>query len=326
MKNKLTGVLAATLALTMILPTGAKAFSDSKTTVVSNAEVASQELKKIAAEKAALLTKSHGTTSVQYALIDNGKLTLSGQAGKNDMEGEQPLTKDTLYGIGSVSKMYATAAVMKLVDEGKVDLDAPVVNYVPDFKMKDGRYKRITPRMLLNHSSGLQGSTLSNAFLFNDNDTYSHDFLLQQLSNQSLKADPGAFSVYCNDGFTLAEILVERVSGMSFTEFLHQRFTEPLKMNHTKTPQDKWRDEKRAGLYFPAYQGQLPIESVNVIGTGGVSSTAEDMVRFSQLFMGQGKGILSDKVVKAMEQEEYKKECGRGMEIIFLTMVLAGIV
>lgn len=307
MKNKLTGVLAATLALTMILPTGAKAFSDSKTTVVSNVEVASQELKKIAAEKAALLTKSHGTTSVQYALIDNGKLTLSGQAGKNDMEGEQPLTKDTLYGIGSVSKMYATAAVMKLVDEGKVDLDAPVVNYVPDFKMKDGRYKRITPRMLLNHSSGLQGSTLSNAFLFNDNDTYSHDFLLQQLSNQSLKADPGAFSVYCNDGFTLAEILVERVSGMSFTEFLHQRFTEPLKMNHTKTPQDKWRDEKRAGLYFPAYQGQLPIESVNVIGTGGVSSTAEDMVRFSQLFMGQGKGILSDKVVKAMEQEEYKK-------------------
>ncbi|EJQ94083.1 serine hydrolase domain-containing protein [Bacillus cereus] len=307
MKNKLTGVLAATLALTMILPTGAKAFSDSKTTVVSNAEVARQELKKIAAEKAALLTKSHGTTSVQYALIDNGKLTLSGQAGKNDMEGEQPLTKDTLYGIGSVSKMYATAAVMKLVDEGKVDLDAPVVNYVPDFKMKDGRYKRITPRMLLNHSSGLQGSTLSNAFLFNDNDTYSHDFLLQQLSNQSLKADPGAFSVYCNDGFTLAEILVERVSGMSFTEFLHQRFTEPLKMNHTKTPQDKWRDEKRAGLYFPAYQGQLPIETVNVIGTGGVSSTAEDMVRFSQLFMGQGKGILSDKVVKAMEQEEYKK-------------------
>ncbi|MEX0135213.1 beta-lactamase family protein [Bacillus nitratireducens] len=302
MKNKLSGVLAATLALTMILPTGVKAFSGSETTVV-----ASQELKKIAAEKAALLTKSYGTTSVQYALIDNGKLILSGQTGKNDMKEKQSLTKDTLYGIGSVSKMYAAAAVMKLVDEGKVDLDAPVFHYVPDFKMKDERYKRITPRMLLNHSSGLQGSTLSNAFLFNDNDTYAHDVLLQQLSNQSLKADPGAFSVYCNDGFTLAEILVERVSGMSFTEFLHQRFTEPLKMNHTKTPQDKWEDEKRAGLYFPAYQGQLPIESVNVIASGGISSTAEDMVRFSQLFMGQGKGILSNKAVKAMEQEEYKK-------------------
>ncbi len=312
MKIKLSGVLAATFALTMTLPTGAMASSSSKTPVVANQEVASEELEKIAADKAALLTESHGTTSVQYAMIDNGKLILSGQTDKNDMKRKQSLTKDTLYGIGSVSKMYAATAVMKLVDEGKVDLDVPVVHYVPDFKMKDERYKRITPRMLLNHSSGLQGSTLSNAFLFNDNDTYAHDVLLRQLSNQSLKADPGALSVYCNDGFTLAEILVERVSGTSFTEFLHQRFTEPLKLNHTKTPQDKWEGEKRAELYFPAYQGQLPIESVNVIGSGGISSTAEDMVRFSQLFMGQGKGILSDKAVKAMEQEEYKKECGRG--------------
>ncbi|MFE3574756.1 serine hydrolase domain-containing protein [Lysinibacillus sp. NPDC059133] len=307
MKNKLSLVLAATLALTVSLPTGAMASSSSQNTVVASQEVASQELKKIAAEKATLLTKTYETTSVQYALIDNGKLILSGQTGKNDMEGKQPLTKDTLYGIGSVSKMYVTAAVMKLVDEGKVDLDAPVVHYVPDFKMKDERYKSITPRMLLNHSSGLQGNTLSNSFLFKDNDTYAHDNLLQQLSNQQLKADPGAFSVYCNDGFTLAEIMVERVSGMGFTEFIHQQFTKPLKLNHTKTSQDNWEDDKRAGLYSPMYPGQLPTESVNVIGTGGISSTAEDLVRFSQIFMRQGKGILSEKAVKAMEQEEYKK-------------------
>ncbi|MGE7948488.1 serine hydrolase domain-containing protein [Lysinibacillus sp. NPDC093688] len=306
-KNKLSAVLAATLALTMSLPTGAMAFSSSQTTVVASQELANQELKKIAAEKATLLTKSYETTSVQYALIDNGKLILSGQTGKNDMKGKQPLTKDTLYGIGSVSKMYVAAAVMKLVDEGKVDLDAPVVHYVPDFKMKDERYKSITPRMLLNHSSGLQGSTFNNTILFKDNDTYAHDNLLLQLSNQQLKADPGAFSVYCNDGFTLAEIMVERVSGMSFTEFIHQRFTEPLKLNHTKTPQDKLENDKLAGLYSPTYQEQLPTETLNVIGTGGIYSTAEDMVRFSQLFMGQGKGILSNQAVKAMEQEEYKK-------------------
>lgn len=215
---------------------------------------------------------------------------------------------------------------MKLVDEGKVDLDAPVARYIPDFKMKDKRYKRITPRMLLNHSTGLQGMTFNNAFLFKDNDAYAHDILLQQLSNQNLKADPGAFSVYCNDGFTLAEILVERVSGMNFTEFLHQKFTEPLKLNHTITSQDKWEDEKRAGQYSPTYQGQLPSEMVNVIGTGGISSTAEDVVRFSQIFMGQRKEILSNKAVKAMEQEEYKKECGQEIAIMCSTMVLAGIV
>lgn len=297
MKKKLSWVLSATLALTMIAPTGAIASS------VAPAVADSQGLGKTAAEKAALLIKSTETISVQYALIDHGKITVSGQTGKND----KPLTKETLYGIGSVSKVFGAAAVMKLVDEGKIDLDTPVVQYITDFKMKDERYKRITPRMLLNHSSGLRGTGSTGDSLFEDNDTYAHDTLLQTLSDQTLKADPGAFSVYCNSGFTLAEILVERVSGMSFTDFLHQYFTEPLQMNHTKTPQDKLKGSKLAGFYVPDYQGQLPDIFVNVIAEGGINSTAEDMVRFSQIFMGQENHILSDKSVRAMEQEEYKK-------------------
>ncbi|MDR0269777.1 serine hydrolase domain-containing protein, partial [Paenibacillus sp.] len=303
MKNKLALALAATLALPMILPTGSTAAPSNKTSVVAS----QPGLTKIAAEKAGLLTKSYGAYSVQYALIDNGNIILSGQTGKNDMQGKEPLTKDTVYGIGSVSKMYTAVAVMKLVDEGKIDLDTPITQYIPDFKMKDGRYKRITPRMLLNHSSGLRGSTYSNDLLFEDKNTHEHDTLLQRLSGQSLKADPGAFSVYCNDGFALAEAIVEKVSGMSFTDFVHQHFTEPLKLNHTKTSQDPGEDIKRAGLYFPTYQGQLPNESQNMIGTGGISSTAEDMVRFSELFMGGTEGVLSAKAVKTMEQEEYKK-------------------
>ena len=80
-------MLATALAVTMILPTGAKAFSESKTTVVTGEEVVSQELKKIAREGGATY-EVPWATSVQYALIDNGKLILSGQAGKNDMEGK----------------------------------------------------------------------------------------------------------------------------------------------------------------------------------------------------------------------------------------------
>ncbi|MDT8979868.1 serine hydrolase domain-containing protein [Paenibacillus sp. chi10] len=302
MRNKtFFWVPALTLALSMIVPSSAMA-----STSGGNVASAAPGLEQIAAEKAALLTKM-GTVSVQYALIDNGKITVSGQAGINDREGKKPLTKDTMYGIGSTSKVFTAAAVMKLADEGKIDLDAPLIDYIPDFTMKDERYKQITPRMLLNHSSGLQGTSMGNAFLFEDNDTYSHDTLLKQLSTQSLKANPGAFSVYCNDGFTLAEILVERVSGMSFTAFIHNNFTEPLKLSHTKTSQDVLEQDKLAGLYFPFYPGQLPNETVNMIGTGGIYSTAEDLVRFSQLFTGETKGILSDKAVQAMANEEYRK-------------------
>lgn len=293
-------MLVTLLAVTMILPAGVMAADNSQA-------AAGGSLEKTAAEKAKLLTGTYGTTSVQYALIDNGVITVSGQEGVNDMEGKKPLTKDTMYAIGSTSKVFTAAAVMKLVDEGKINLDTPVVQYIPEFTMKDERYKKITPRMLLNHSSGLQGGSLNNAFLFEDNDPHAHDTLLKQLSTQNLKADPGAFSVYCNDGFTLAEILVEKVSGKDFTAFIHQYFTEPLDLDHTKTSQDNLDLSQMAGLYFPTHQGQLPNETVNVIGTGGIYSTAEDLVQFAQIFTGEAEGILSDKSVKAMEQEEYKK-------------------
>lgn len=125
-----------------------------------------------------------------------------------------------LYGIGSSSKIYTTVAVMQLAEDGKLSLDAPVTRYLKDFKMADSRYKDITVRMLLNHSSGLMGSTLDSALLFDDSDPSSTDLLLERLASQRLKADPGAYSVYCNDGFTLAELVVEAVSGMDFMDYV----------------------------------------------------------------------------------------------------------
>ena len=234
-------------------------------TTNNNSNLTYETTKKAVIEKAKLLTETYGTTSLQYALIDGGEIVVSGQTGKNDINDKVPLTSNTVYGIGSTSKMMLTAAVMKLVDEGKIDLDAPVVNYMPDFTIKDNRYKQITPRMLLNHSSGLLGIN-KNAPLYGDNDTYSHDTLLEQLANQNLKADPGAYSVYSNDGFTLAEILVERVSGIGYTAFIHKYFTEPLDMKHTKTPQDVVNPSDMAGISSPFmkdnFQKRIIISSV----------------------------------------------------------------
>ncbi|WP_340029570.1 serine hydrolase domain-containing protein [Paenibacillus sp. FSL H7-0940] len=301
--KKRTSIAALTLVLTMLAPLSAMAAP----APLNNSNLTYETTKKAVIEKAKLLTETYGTTSLQYALIDGGEIVVSGQTGKNDINDKVPLTSNTVYGIGSTSKMMLTAAVMKLVDEGKIDLDAPVVNYMPDFTMKDNRYKQITPRMLLNHSSGLLGTSTSNATLYGDNDTYSHDTFLEQLANQNLKADPSAYSVYSNDGFTLAEILVERVSGIGYTAFIHKYFTEPLDMKHTKTPQDVVNPSDMAAIYSPFYEGPLPKENYNIIGTGGLYSTAEDLVKFSRIFTGEVDGILSSKSVEAMAQEEYKR-------------------
>lgn len=133
-----------------------------------------------------------------------------------------------VYCVGSVSKIYSTAAVMQLVDEGKVELDAPVTEYIPEFRMADPRYKDITVRMLMNHTSGLLGSSSVNGDLYDDNENDRHDHLLEYLSMQRLKADPGKFAAYCNDGFGLLELIAEHVSGMSYTDYVKQNISGKL--------------------------------------------------------------------------------------------------
>jgi CubicO group peptidase (beta-lactamase class C family) len=132
---------------------------------------------------------------------------------------------DSVLNIASVSKMYVTTAAMQLVDKGLVNLDAPVTDYIPDFKMADERYKDITVRMLMNHTSGLMGSIYEGALLFDEKSSDYHDSFLNKLSKESLKSNPGSFNCYCNDGFTLLEILIERVSKMSFTDYLKEYIT-----------------------------------------------------------------------------------------------------
>lgn len=262
--------------------------------------------KDTASKKASTLTALYGVTSIQYALIDNGEIIISSQSGINRNDSQTVLSADTMYGIGSISKIFTTAAVMQLVEQGKVILDTPVVTYIPEFTMADSRYTDITVRMLLNHSSGLMGSTLNNTLLFNDKDFSTYETLLESLSTSRLKADPGAYSVYCNDGFTLAELLVEKVSGLTFTDYIKKNIVTPLRIDNTKTPLDMFERVQLAGTYAPIYKSPLPYESVNMIGAGGIYSTAENLCRLSEIFMSRySSDVLTYSSAKAMEYPEY---------------------
>lgn len=248
--------------------------------------------------------------SLQYAVWDNGSITHTGHVGTFSKSENRALTPDNLYGIGSVSKMYTTAAVMKLAEEGRLDLDQSVVTYLPDFRMADRRYKDITVRMLLNHSSGLPGSSLGSAELFNDPTcTIAADQLLDRLSNQPLKDTPGAFSVYCNDGFTLAQLVVEKTSGKSFEDYLRQEILTPMGLNNTYVPSDFTKagfDQNRiAKTYLGEKPKALPTETFSAIGTGGIYATASDLAAFGgQLYES---GVLNQASLNEMSASEYAK-------------------
>ena len=251
----------------------------------SEPTVETGNLTQTAEQLANVLVTQLGATSVQYALMDNGEVTVSGQAGVFAKESDQALSAQDQYAIGSVSKMFTAAAVMKLQDEGKLDLDQLVAELLPEFTMADERYSEITVRMLLNHSSGLPGSSFSEGFMFVP-DTTAHDTFLENLKTLHLQADPGAYSVYSNDSFVLAELVVEKVSGQDFTSYLRTQFIEPLGMTRTQTSVGNVDFNAMPKVYSATQpQRALPADIVSVIGTGGMYSTAEDLCHWGLAFM-----------------------------------------
>ena len=246
-----------------------------------------------------------GADSVQYALWQDGKVVLTGSCGSYSRTENRALTDDILYGIGSVSKIYTTVAVMQLAEAGRVSLDAPVTRYLKDFKMADERYRQITVRMLLNHSSGLMGSHFENAMLFGDADPVAADSLLEQLSTQRLKADTGAYSVYCNDGFTLAELVVEAVTGMEFMDYVRTRILKPAGLENTFAPGDTFDTGRLAKTYRGADTRALPQDCLNLVGTGGIYATASDLAAFGGALIGTK--LLRQSSLNAMAAPEYDR-------------------
>ncbi len=216
-----------------------------------------------------------------------------------------------LLNIGSVSKMYTVTAVMQLEEQGKIDLDNSVTEYIPDFKMADDRYQDITVRMLMNHTSGLMGTIYGGGFLFDEKSAKYHDEFLKLLGEQRLKYTPGQYNCYCNDGFTLLEILVERVSGMTFSDYLERYICRPLSIKNTGT---QWS--------VPDYNNQIPCyingdirvqpECMQIIGAGGIMSGAEDMCSFGATFFAGNSTLLSEKAKKEMAKNYAAGSSGEG--------------
>ena len=296
---------ALALALALALSLAAPAAAAETDTTAAQTETAEADLQTLADTAAAYALEYGGAQSLQYALWQGGEIVLTGEAGTFSRSENRLMTGDELYGIGSVSKIYTTVAVMQLVEDGKVSLDAPVTRYLPEFKMADERYKDITVRMLLNHSSGILGTGLSGAMLFGEASTKAHDTLLEKLSTQRLAADPGAFSVYCNDGFTLAELVVEAVTGMTFLDYVDEAILAPLGLERTFAPGGDFDTDDLARIYRGADPRALPQDALNAIGAGGIYATASDLAAFGGALTGTE--LLRQSSLDAMAAPEYDR-------------------
>ena len=226
-------------------------------------------------------------TAVSFSFIKDGEVLCSLAAG------DLSTTKD-LYNIGSVSKTFCAAAVLKLCEMGLADLDTPVIEYLPDFVMKDERYRKITLRMCLNHSSGLPGTMLKDAYsdkagMYND----FRDTFFSYLAGSSLKAEPGTRSSYCNDGFDVASEVVAEISGMTYTSVLKKYIADPLEIGPLCTPEDFDRSVRH--VICKGY-GE---EFLNSLGSGGIALSVEDCAKFGWEFVRPGQILSAGSVAES---------------------------
>ena len=233
-----------------------------------------------------------------YASVGNA---VHAESAQSEHTAEATASQDRIYCIASISKMYSTLAVMQLIDEGKVELDAPVTKYLPDFSMNDERYKDITVRMLMNHTSGIPLGLPINNYLYDDVDSFAHDNTLDIVSGLRFKAAPGEYASYNNMGFSLIELIVENVTGMSFTDYVRNNIAAKIGADHTGTAWSLYAGDL-GDARVSLYRGFLPIEYPYQMtaGSGGIYATASDVANFGSAFFTGNDILLSDEAKTQM--------------------------
>lgn len=222
--------------------------------------------------------------------------------GYADVENQVHVDKNTVFSVASISKTFTAVAVMQLVEEGILDLDTPLIEYLPEFSILPspelgGDYRNITPRMLLTNTSGIFPAFMG--YDWNTVGTYDPGYLnnmLENLSRYAMVAPEDSVFTYANNGFDVLGILVAELTGEDnyfddFVSYMRQNIFEPAGMAHSSFAVD----DIRAYLATPHLDAETPDTFLytNALPTGGLFSSAYDMSRFMHIMLRGGGDLLS---------------------------------
>jgi CubicO group peptidase (beta-lactamase class C family) len=220
-------------------------------------------------------------------IVKDGKTLFEKGYGYSDVASKKPVTKDTMFRPGSVSKLFTWTAVMQQVELGKLDLDRDVNEYL-DYKIPDAFGKPITLKNILTHTPGFEESA---------KDLINYKVETPDLG-QYLKTHhptrifaPGTVPAYSNYGAALAGYIVERVSGESFNQYIENHILKPLRMNHSTFAQPLPADfsSNMSNGYGIASEDPKPFETVVPFPAGSMSSSADDMAQFMLAHLQNGR-------------------------------------
>ena len=235
----------------------------------------------------------HNVPGASIAIFSNGRATAA-SAGLGNITTGVAIDDNTLLHIGSITKVFTTTLVMQLVDQGLVELDENILTYIPDLRLRDrDALSAITVKMLLNHTSGVDGSMFEDHG--HDQETIADG--ISRLSELGQLFPPGMDFSYCNVGLIIAGFLVQRVTGESWYRLVRERIFQPLGMLHSATlPEEAILHRTSVGHYIHPTSNNLVRTSLAYFplsmapcGTTLMTS-ASDLLTFARAHLSQGIG------------------------------------
>lgn len=303
--------------------------SASRVEISKEAEELGFDIKKLESidRKLSKLLKDEKLVGCSALILRNDQNVYFGKWGFQNRRKETPVDRNTIFRIYSMTKPVVSVAAMQLVESGRLELDAPVSQYLPEFKdlkvleTKNGKSAEVPPRRsmtvrdLLRHTSGLSYGFFGNTkvdqqyrragVLITDLNLKS---TVNKLASIPLLHHPASQFHYSASTDVLGRV-IEVVSGQSLAEYLHTHIFVPLEMTDTYFTVPKAKQDRLAQLYKPGTQSKLtpasPLQSIRFVdednqffsGGGGLCSTVDDYCRFCQMLLNEGQ-LSGKKVVE----------------------------
>lgn len=272
------------------------------------------DIKTIEGTLDSLLRTNHIPGAI-FVIVKDGKIHCNKGFGYANIEKKIPADPDrTLFNIGSVGKLFTTIAVMQLAEQGKLDLNLDVNNYLNEFKIRNKYSKPVTLANLLTHTGGFDCSFIGMCSREYSKIVPLGEFLKNKMP--LLIHEPGEIIQYDNYGMALAGYIVEQVSKMPFHKYVENQILRPLEMNNSTFSGDPLKKEYIASgyRYINGKNEVSPSEYLNIGPAGGIISTGSDMANFmiANLQNGVFKGnyILKDETILDMQKLHYSNYPG----------------
>ena len=218
------------------------------------------------------------------AVIKDGKIVKAEGYGLANVELNVLATRETVFEIGSVSKQITAAAIMLLVEEGKINLDEKISKYL---SAAPETWKNVTVRNLLTHTSGIKSYTGLTGFELTKR--LKRDEFIKAIGAHPLEFEPGERYTYSNSGYNLLGFIIESASGESYWDFLQKRIFKPLGMNKTANRDPQFIVPNRADGY-EWENGRLvgrDYDLTDVFSAGAIVSTVTDLVKWDAALRGE---------------------------------------